>query len=238
MFLNNKYYKWYQKLTSKLDRVLDCYTEKHHIIPKSLGGNDSKENIVVLTTREHFIAHLLLTKCTNGENKKKMNFALWNMVNRDNGCRTTSIQYSIIREQHSKFLREKFSGINNPMYGKEHSEETKSKISRGGKYLKRSEETRQRISEANKGEKNSMFGIKRTKQQKELQSKFMKENNPMHNEEVVNKIKYSKKGTINCFDTVENKFVRVSSEMYHSNKERYKNNNSKKAKEFKLKGVA
>lgn len=83
-----------------------------------------------------------------------------------------------------------------------------------------------------------MFGIKRTKQQKELQSKFMKENNPMHNEEVVNKIKYSKKGTINCFDTVENKFVRVSLEVYHSNKERYKNNNSKKAKEFKLKGVA
>ena len=62
MFLDNKYYKWYKELTSKQDRSLECYTEKHHIIPKSMGGLDTKENLVVLTAREHYIAHLLLTK--------------------------------------------------------------------------------------------------------------------------------------------------------------------------------
>ena len=38
------------------------YVEKHHIIPKSLGGSDNTFNIVNLTAREHFIAHLLLSK--------------------------------------------------------------------------------------------------------------------------------------------------------------------------------
>jgi hypothetical protein len=38
----------------------NCYTEKHHIIPKSEGGTDCNSNLVDLTAREHFIAHKLL----------------------------------------------------------------------------------------------------------------------------------------------------------------------------------
>lgn len=38
------------------------YCEKHHIIPRSLNGSDDKDNIVNLTAREHYIAHLLLWK--------------------------------------------------------------------------------------------------------------------------------------------------------------------------------
>ena len=41
-------------------RTLEGYKEKHHIIPKCLGGNNSKENLVELTAREHFLCHLLL----------------------------------------------------------------------------------------------------------------------------------------------------------------------------------
>lgn len=36
------------------------YSEKHHILPKYLGGDNSKENIIVLTYRQHTLAHLLL----------------------------------------------------------------------------------------------------------------------------------------------------------------------------------
>jgi hypothetical protein len=43
-------------------RVLLGYSEKHHIVPKCMGGSDRKENIVRLTAREHFIAHRLLTR--------------------------------------------------------------------------------------------------------------------------------------------------------------------------------
>ena len=42
----------------------ECYCEKHHIIPKSLGGSDSLDNLINLTAREHFLAHLLLYRIT------------------------------------------------------------------------------------------------------------------------------------------------------------------------------
>lgn len=38
------------------------YLEKHHIIPRCMGGTDDKNNIVLLTGRAHYIAHLLLIK--------------------------------------------------------------------------------------------------------------------------------------------------------------------------------
>ena len=40
----------------------DVYYETHHILPKCLGGDDSKENLVELTAEEHLCAHILLTK--------------------------------------------------------------------------------------------------------------------------------------------------------------------------------
>ena len=44
------------------ERMLKEYTEKHHILPRCLGGSDSKENLTNLTAREHYLAHYLLTK--------------------------------------------------------------------------------------------------------------------------------------------------------------------------------
>jgi hypothetical protein len=41
---------------------IGIYYEKHHIIPKWLGGTDIKDNLILLTAKEHFIAHLLLWK--------------------------------------------------------------------------------------------------------------------------------------------------------------------------------
>jgi 5-methylcytosine-specific restriction endonuclease McrA len=33
----------------------DTYTETHHIIPRSLGGIDSENNLIKLTAKEHYI---------------------------------------------------------------------------------------------------------------------------------------------------------------------------------------
>ncbi|MDR0676496.1 MAG: HNH endonuclease [Elusimicrobiota bacterium] len=41
------------------------YYEEHHIIPRSLQGNNRKSNLVLLTPREHFLAHYLLYKFTH-----------------------------------------------------------------------------------------------------------------------------------------------------------------------------
>ena len=86
MYLLNKYTRWYNLIiTNAKNRVnLDGYRERHHIIPKSLGGSNDSTNIVVLTAREHFICHLLLVKMTEGDNKRKMVNAAWGMATRRN----------------------------------------------------------------------------------------------------------------------------------------------------------
>lgn len=43
-------------------RVIDGYCERHHILPRSMGGSNAPDNIAVLTGREHFLAHWLLFK--------------------------------------------------------------------------------------------------------------------------------------------------------------------------------
>lgn len=43
-------------------RVLDCYTERHHIVPRCMGGGNEPANIVRLTGEEHYVAHQLLVK--------------------------------------------------------------------------------------------------------------------------------------------------------------------------------
>lgn len=77
MFKENKYTKYYTLLTDRAkNRVLTEYTERHHIIPQSLGGSNDKDNLVDLTAREHFICHWLLIKMTEGEHRGKMLYAL------------------------------------------------------------------------------------------------------------------------------------------------------------------
>ena len=78
--LTNKYSKLYYNITSNAkQRITEEYTERHHIIPQSLGGSNDKENLVELTAREHFICHWLLVKMTEGEDRGKMLYALQGM---------------------------------------------------------------------------------------------------------------------------------------------------------------
>jgi hypothetical protein len=53
------------------------YYEKHHILPKCLGGKDIKSNLVLLTAKEHYICHKLL--CEIYPENDRLAFALWNM---------------------------------------------------------------------------------------------------------------------------------------------------------------
>ncbi len=78
LFTANKYTHWYYDIVNRAQtRVLDAdtYIETHHIIPRSLGGDNNKSNLAILTGREHFICHWLLTKITTGQAQKKMAYA-------------------------------------------------------------------------------------------------------------------------------------------------------------------
>lgn len=74
IFKQNKYTICYYNIINRaLSRSISGYTEKHHIIPKSLGGLDSPENLAILTAKEHYIAHLLLPHMVlDSTHKKKM----------------------------------------------------------------------------------------------------------------------------------------------------------------------
>lgn len=60
------YIDWYNKIIDSaknrgLDKSkLDYYTEGHHILPKCKGGVDEDSNLVLLTAKEHIVAHILL----------------------------------------------------------------------------------------------------------------------------------------------------------------------------------
>lgn len=59
MFINNKYTKWYYQIIYKYQSTqINGYNEKHHIIPKSLGGDNSPDNLVKLTGRKLSDKHL------------------------------------------------------------------------------------------------------------------------------------------------------------------------------------
>ena len=162
IFIDNKYTRWYYNIvTNAKSRTPTGYIEKHHIIPKSCGGSNSKENLVKLTPKEHFICHLLLVRMTTGNFRYKMAYALNRMLT-TNGNQDryipTSRKFEKIRLQISNSLK----GHPSPMKGRSHSEETKQKISNIHKgkpsALKgkpKSEETKQKMSEARTGYKMS-----------------------------------------------------------------------------------
>ena len=134
MYLQNKYTTWYNNIISNAQaRQLPktCYKEKHHIIPRSLGGTDKMSNLANLTAKEHFICHLLLTKMTTGANQQKMIYALWCMgmlFETRNHHVIKSHTYTRMREQFSQLQSDRYTGKGNPNFGKTHSEETRNKI--------------------------------------------------------------------------------------------------------------
>lgn len=70
--------------------------ETHHILPRSLGGLDTADNRVVLTAREHFIAHMLLVRITKGMDRAKMANAL-NIMSTSGRYRLTARTYESVR---------------------------------------------------------------------------------------------------------------------------------------------
>ena len=160
LFKSNKYTNIYNKIieNAKL-RDIDCYTENHHIIPRSLGGTDDSSNLVKLNAREHYICHLLLPKMLDGEPKYKMLCAIIRMAhsNQAQRIKMRSRTYERVKLEKAAMHSIMFRGENNPFYGKKHSEETKQKlreararqVERQGSTM--TESARQKLSSSAKG---------------------------------------------------------------------------------------
>lgn len=164
----NKYTKWYNQITDRArNRIIDDYTESHHIIPESLGGLDTPENLVDLTAREHFICHWLLVKMTTGEDHWKMVNALRMMRAEKSGqkrykTKITARVYESLKKEYSILQSEKKRGENNPMYGDKFFRSEKGKQRQREAILgenngAKQEEARQKITNSKKGKKRAPF---------------------------------------------------------------------------------
>lgn len=122
--------------------------EKHHIIPKCLNGTNDSSNLILLTPREHYIAHLLLTQMYTGKIKSKLCCAFMRM------CITSKNHHRIVSNKQyelaKKLLSDSYKKENNPFYGHIGS-------NRGRKL---SEATKEKIRLANTGRPSKMKGKK------------------------------------------------------------------------------
>ena len=162
MFTKNKYYHWYFSIIENARiRTIDLpYKESHHIIPKSIGGDNTSTNLVNLTAREHFICHWLLTKFTNNDIKQKMSYALWMMMNMENDLhqryKISSKVYSLIKERLAlAFSKQQTGKVRSEETRRKMSETRKRLISEGKLKVNENKEKYKIISEKRKGAKAS-----------------------------------------------------------------------------------
>lgn len=110
------------------------YYESHHIVPKSLGGSNKKENLVLLTPKEHFICHRLLIEIYKNDHKKYLPMLrAFIMLSSKNSHQTKRYVNSKMYEDiKNKMYGENgiLTGSNSTFFGKTHSDETREKLSK------------------------------------------------------------------------------------------------------------
>lgn len=118
------------------------YYESHHIIPKCLGGNNSKKNLILLTAREHFICHLLLVEIY--PENQKLQYAAWAFVNQIQN-KNQQRHYKISGRVYERLKIIAAENISKLHTGRKDSEEVRQKKSKAHTGKKLSEETLQKL---------------------------------------------------------------------------------------------
>lgn len=206
------YLKVYCNLIRKAENRThpEGYTEKHHIFPVSIYGKNNK--IVILSGREHYVAHALLEKVCiqryglNHWKTYKMSAA--HSLMKDGTRYYNSYLYEGARKRWGKMHSQKMKGSVPWNKGKkgsqvawnkgiktgsfaERTEEWKRKIGEANKGKTHSEETKRKLSEASKGNQNCK-GNKLSEEQKRKLSEINK--GKVLSEETKRKISESNKG--------------------------------------------
>lgn len=185
----------YEQIYSQLinrarTRTLIGYKERHHIIPRCIGGSDESSNLVELTAREHFIAHKLL--CEIYPNNDKLFYAYWCMMNLKSSSQKRIINVTSREYDRAKLIVSKVRKTFT------HSDETKRKISESSKGKipwnkgkQHSAKTKQKISNSNKGKPANNKGKLHSDETKRKMSEWHQNriNNPKSEE---HKLKISK----------------------------------------------
>lgn len=173
---------------AKIRNKPEGYFEKHHTIPRCIGGTNDKENLVYLTAREHFLCHYLLHLIYPKNNK--LFYALNMMCNvkkeYQKRYKPSSRIYEYLKKnrKHTDITKNKISIAHK---GKKKSKITKKKISDSRKGILLSEEHKKNIGLARKGKKCSKI----TKEKISLANKGFK-----HSKKAKQKMSFAKKGKV------------------------------------------
>lgn len=220
MFVQNKYHSCYLRIIERAKvRSFRGYTELHHIIPDSLGGDNAPANLVHLTAREHFICHWLLTKCVVTEHKQKMKYALWSMMNMRNKhqlerYRINSRTYATLKEKLANAFSIQHKGKKKPLATRQKMSESRRRLIAEGKikvnenkekYKHIAKKMRGRVfsEESRKKISNSLLGKKKTEEHRKSLS--VSHLGHKHTEETKAKIRKNARGFIGRKHTEETK---------------------------------
>lgn len=98
----NRYLKFIDSLKGQ---TVDGYCEVHHIVPKSLGGTNNKDNLIKLTARQHYVAHWILARALGGSAAR----AFFMMSNFGRYGKVNSKTYGIARKEYSEEVKKQLA---------------------------------------------------------------------------------------------------------------------------------
>jgi hypothetical protein len=174
-------------IDSLKSQVIDGYSEKHHIIPRSMGGTDNRSNLIALTPRQHFVAHWMLWKAYGGS----MGRAFFMMSNFGKYGKVNSRTYAMARADYAEQVSIQMTGKTMPPI----SEETRQKMSQSAIGRKVSDETKAKISAFNKGKKRDAEFCRKVSEG--LKGKATRGTGWNQSEETRNKIGQAQVGALN-----------------------------------------
>lgn len=183
------------------------YYEKHHVLPKSIFPEYEKlpENLVLLTAREHFLAHYLLTKIyKNGQNHKKMIYAFNRITHKQaKKCINRKVYinsrlYEKSKIEFSEIMRNKMTGrevtdhfrkaVGNSKKGNNNKSHKMKGLNHWNTGTKRSEESKRKMSEKARDRESNRKG-------------------KHHSEETLKKISQTSKGRFQSEETRKKRSV-------------------------------
>ena len=97
--------------------------EEHHILPESMGGDNNNTNLVMLTARQHYLAHWLLWKAYKSKEMTSAFFAMSNQNNQHQGRtrRITSRTYEVLRKEFAQLISISTTKLwQDPIYRQKH----------------------------------------------------------------------------------------------------------------------
>jgi hypothetical protein len=193
------------------------YFENHHIIPRCLGGNDSKNNQILLTAKEHFVCHKLLTYIYKGN--RKLVSALHRMIfSRRYGEIISGRDYEYVRTLLALLSNKNFYEYWIEKFGKEEAD-------------KKLKEFKNRNKDRNVGEKNPMFGKKQTPKSIERNKNSQPYNSTNFPQWLKDKLSEKSKGKNNAMfgkTFYEIWFMKYGKEIADKKLKEYKNNKKDK----------